>query len=33
MGGEAQNEDFFCKVPIIKQDTNFNSKTVGQTNF
>ena len=26
-GGEAQNELFFCKIPIIKQDTNFISQT------
>ena len=32
-GGEAQNEDYFCKIPIIKQDANFISQTVGQTNF
>ena len=31
--GEAQNEGSFCKIPNIKQDTNFNSKTVHQTNF
>ena len=31
--GEAQNEDYFCKIPIIKQDTIFTSQTVGQTNF
>ena len=24
---------FLCKIPIIKQDTNFISQTVGQTNF
>ena len=32
-GGEAQNEGYFCKIPIIKQDTNFISQTVVQTNF
>ena len=32
-GGEAQNEGYFCKIPIIQQDINFISKTVGQTNF
>ena len=32
-GGEAQKEGYFCKIPIIKQDTNFISETVGQTNF
>ena len=32
-GGEAQNEGYFCKIPIIKQDTNFISQTFGQTNF
>ena len=32
-GGKAQNEGYFCKIPIIKQDTNFISQTVGQTNF
>ena len=31
--GEAQNEGYFCKLSIIKQDTNFISQTVGQTNF
>ena len=31
MGSEAQNEGYFCKIPIIKQDTNFISQTVGQT--
>ena len=30
-GGEAQNEGYFCKIPIIKQDTNFISQTVGKT--
>ena len=33
MGGESLNEGFFCKIPIIKQDTNFVSLTFGQTNF
>ena len=32
-GGEAQNEGYFCKIPIIQQDTTFISQTVGQTNF
>ena len=32
-GGKAQNEGYFCKISIIKQDTNFISQTVGQTNF
>ena len=32
-GGEAQNEGYFCKIPVIKQDTNFISQTTGQTNF
>ena len=32
-GGEAQDEGIFCKIPIIKQDTNFISQTFGQTNF
>ena len=31
MGGEALNEGYFCKIPIIKQDTNFISQTFGQT--
>ena len=26
-GGEALNEGYFCKIPIIKQDTNFISQT------
>ena len=30
--GEAQNEGYFCKIPFIKQDTNFISQTVVQTN-
>ena len=30
-GGEAQNVLFCCKIPIIKQDTNFISQTFGQT--
>ena len=25
MGGESLNEGNFCKIPIIKQDTNFIS--------
>ena len=33
MEGEALNEGYFCKIPIIKQDTNFISQTVGHTNF
>ena len=33
MGGEAQNEGYFCKIPILKQDKNFISQTFGQTNF
>ena len=33
MGREAQNEGFLCKIPTIKQDTNFISLTVGQTNI
>ena len=32
-GGEAQNEGYFHKIPIIKQDTNFISQSIGQTNF
>ena len=32
-GGEAQNEDYFCKIPIIQQDINFISQTLSQTNF
>ena len=32
-GKEAQNKGYFCKIPIIKQDTNFISQTFGQTNF
>ena len=31
--GEAQNEGYFCKIPIIKQGTNFISQTFGQTSF
>ena len=27
------HEGYFCKIPIIKQDTNFISQTFGQTNF
>ena len=26
-GGESLNEGYFCKIPIIKQDTNFISQT------
>ena len=33
MWGEAQKDGYFCKIPIIKQNTNFISQTVGQTNF
>ena len=32
-GGEAQNQGYFCKIPIIKQDTNFTSQTFGWRNF
>ena len=32
-GGEAQSEDYFCKIPLVKQDTNFISQPVGNTNF
>ena len=32
-GGEAPNEGYFCKIPIIQQDINFISQTFGQTNF
>ena len=32
-GGEALNEGYFYKIPIIKQDINFISQTVGHTNF
>ena len=32
-GGRSPNEGNFCKIPIIKQDTNFISQTVGPTNF
>ena len=31
--GEFLNEGYFCKIPIIKQDTNFISQTFGHTNF
>ena len=31
--GENQNENYVCKIPIIKQDTNFISQTVSQTNL
>ena len=30
---ESLNEGYFCKIPIIKQDTNFISQSFGQTNF
>ena len=33
MQEEAQNKGYFCKMPIIKQDTNFISQTFGQTHF
>ena len=29
--GEAPNTGYFCKIPIIQQDTNFFSQTVRQT--
>ena len=32
-GGESLNEGYFCKIPIIKQNTNFISQTFGQKNF
>ena len=32
-GGESLNEGYYCKIPIIKHDTNFISQTFGQTNF
>ena len=32
-GGEAQNEGYFCKILIIKQDTNIIPQIFGQTNF
>ena len=32
-GEESLNEGYFCKIPIIKQDTNFISQMFGQTNF
>ena len=31
--GESLNEGYFCKIPIIKQDTNFILQTFDQTNF
>ena len=30
-GEEALNESYFCKIAIIKQDSNFISQTFGQT--
>ena len=27
MAGESLNEGYFCKIPIIKQDTNYISQT------
>ena len=33
MGEKSPNEGYFCKIPIIKKDTNFISQTFGQTNF
>ena len=32
-GGESLKEGYFCKIPIIKQETNFISQTFGQANF
>ena len=32
-GGEAQNQGYFCKIPIILQDINIISQTFGQTNL
>ena len=32
-GGESLNEGYFCKIPIIKQNTNFISQSSHQTNF
>ena len=32
-GGEFLNEGYFCKIPIIKHDTNFISQTFGHTHF
>ena len=32
-GGRSPNEGYFCKIPIIKPDTNLIQQTVGQTNF
>ena len=31
--GEAQNEGYFFKIPIIQQDINSISQTFGHTNF
>ena len=31
--GDALNEGYFCKILIIKQDTNFISQNFGQTNL
>ena len=31
--GRSPNEGWFCKISIIKQDTNVISQTFGQTNF
>ena len=28
MGGESLNEGYFCKIPIIKQDTNFITQSL-----
>ena len=33
MGGESLNEGYFCKIPIIKQNTNFMLQSFGQTYF
>ena len=33
MGEEPKMTGFYCKIPIIKQGTNFTSQTVGQTYF
>ena len=33
IGEETQNEGYFYKIPIIKQDTNFVSQTFSQTYF
>ena len=32
-GGEPLNEGYFCKIAIMKQNTNFISQMFGQTNF